>query len=85
MQNTRYTTTVAHVIKMYAQDIAHAAYDSVVESADYSISDNCFKIQFLLSESALHTDAYSLAVAALNCGADTVVRECMYDNLTKHA
>ena len=85
MQNTRYTTTVAHVIASYAADIKHAAYDSVAEASDYSITDNCYKIQFLLSESALHTNAHSLAVAALNCSADTVVRECMYDKLTKHA
>ena len=85
MQNTRYTTTVAHVIESYAADIKHAAYDSVAEAGDYSITDNCYKIQFLLSESALHTNAHSLAKAALNCNADTIVRECMYDKLIKHA
>ena len=85
MQNTRYTTTVAHVIATYAHNVAHAAYDSVAEAGDYSITDNCYKIQFLLSESALHTNAHSLAVACLNADADTVVCECMYDKLTKHA
>jgi len=84
MQNTRYTTTVAHVIATYAQDVAHAAYDSVAEASDYSITDNCYKIQFLLSESAKHTDAHSLAVAALNSTLDTVVRECMYTQLQQH-
>ena len=85
MLNTRYINTVAHVIATYANDIAHAAHDSVAEASDYSITDNCDKIQFLLSESAQHTDAHSLAVAALNSTYDTVVRECMYDKLTKHA
>ena len=79
MQND--TVSVATVIATYAKQIANAAYDSVVESNDYSITDNCAKIQFLLEESAQHTNVHDLAVAALNCTLDTVVRECMYNTL----
>ena len=85
MQTQTYTNAVASVIAHYAKSIANASYDSVAEASDYSITDNCDKIQFLLSESAKHTNANSLAVAALNSNLDTVVRECMYDKLTKHA
>jgi len=81
MQNTQYTTAVASVIAHYAKQIANAAYDSVAESNDYSVTDNCDKIQYLLAESAQHTSVQSLAVAALNSAEDTVVRECMYTQL----
>ena len=84
MQNTQYTTAVAQVIEDYARSIKNAAYDSVAEANDYSITDNCDKIQYLLSESALHTTVHSLAVAALNSTYDTVVRECMYTQLMQH-
>ena len=76
-----YTNAVATVIAYYAKSIANAAYDSVAEANDYSITDNCEKIQYLLAESAQHTTVQSLAVAALNSAADTVVRECMYTQL----
>ena len=81
MQNTQYTNAVASVIATYAKSIANAAYDSVAEANDYSITDNCDKIQYLLAESAQHNTVHSLAVAALNSSADTVVRECMYTQL----
>ena len=83
MQQTlhTYTNAVATVIAFYAKSIANAAYDSVAESSDYSITDNCAKIQFLLAESANYTTVQSLAVAALNSAEDTVVRECMYTQL----
>jgi len=81
MQNTQYTTAVASVIAYYAKMIAQASYDSVAEANDYSITDNCAKIQYLLAESAQHTTVQSLAVAALNSAEDTVVRECMYTQL----
>ena len=81
MQNTQYVTTVAQVIEYYAKQIANAAYDSVAEANDYSITDNCDKINFLLTESAQHNTVYSLAVAALDSTLDTVVRECMYTQL----
>ena len=84
MQNLQYTTAVAAVIENYANSIKNAAYDSVVEAGDYSITDNCDKIQFLLSESAQHTTVKSLAIAALNSTLDTIVRECMYDSLMQH-
>ena len=76
-----YTNAVATVIAYYAKSIANAAYDSVAEANDYSITDNCDKIQYLLQESAEHTTVQSLAVAALNSTLDTVVRECMYTQL----
>jgi len=76
-----YTNAVASVITYYAKQIANASYDSVAEANDYSITDNCDKIQYLLQESAQHTTVQSLAVAALNSSADTVVRECMYTQL----
>jgi hypothetical protein len=79
-----YTNAVSAVIAQYAQNIANAAHDSVAESNDYSITDNCAKIQYLLAESAQHTSIDSLAVAALNCTEDTVVRECMYESLMQH-
>ena len=79
-----YTQTVSSVIAYYAKSIANAAYDSVAESNDYSITDNCDKIQYLLAESAQHTDVHSLAVAALNSSLDTVVRECMYTQLMQN-
>ena len=85
MQNTQYTTAVATVIATYAKLIADAAYDSVAEANDYSITDNCDKINYLLAESAQHNTVQSLAVAALNSAADTVVRECMYNNLMQYA
>ena len=85
MQNTQYVTAVAQVIENYAKLIANAAYDSVVESNDYSITDNCAKIQYLLAESAQHNTVHSLAVAALNCAQDTAVRECIYNSLMQHA
>ena len=81
MQNTQYTNAVANVLEFYAKQIANASYDSVAEANDYSITDNCDKIQYLLAESAQHTTAQSLAVAALNSNLDTVVRECMYTQL----
>ena len=84
MQNTQYTTAVAQVIENYTKLIANAAYDSVAEANDYSITDNCDKIQYLLQESANYTTVQSLAVAALNSAADTVVRECMYNSLMQH-
>ena len=80
-----YTNAVSAVIAYYAQAIAHASYDSVAEANDYSITDNCTKIQYLLAASAQHTSINSLAVAALNCSEDTVVRECMYTQLMQHA
>jgi len=83
MQN--YTTAVATVIAYYAKMIANASYDSVAEANDYSITDNCDKIQYLLAESANYTTVHSLAVAALNSSADTVVRECMYTQLMQYA
>jgi len=61
MQNTQYTTAVASVIAYYAKQIANAAYDSVAEANDYSITDNCAKIQFLLAESANYTNVHMLA------------------------
>ena len=76
-----YTNAVASVIAYYAKQIANASYDSVAEANDYSITDNCYKIQYLLAESAQHTTVQSLAVAALNSSADTVVRECIYTQL----
>ena len=76
-----YTNAVASVIAYYAKQIANASYDSVAEASDYSITDNCTKIQYLLQESAQHTTVQSLAVAALNSAEDTVVRECMYTQL----
>ena len=79
-----YTNAVSAVIAYYAQSIAHASYDSVAESNDYSITDNCTKIQYLLAASAQHKSVKSLAVAALNSAEDTVVRECMYENLMQH-
>ena len=86
MQNTQYVTAVSAVIAYYATQIANAAYDSVAESSNsYNISDNCYKIQFLLSESALHTNAHSLAVACLNANADTAVCECMHNYLMQYA
>ncbi len=86
MQNTTYyPAAVANVITHYAQAIARASYDSVVEAGDYSITDNCAKIQYLLSASAQHTSVKSLAVAALNSAEDTVLRECMYTQLMQHA
>ena len=85
MQNTQYTTAVASVIAYYAKSIANAAYDSVAESSDYSVTDNCAKIQFLLAESANYTTVQSLAAAAINSAADTVVRECMYTQLMQYA
>jgi hypothetical protein len=84
MQNLQYTTAVAQVIESYATTIKNAAYDSVAEANDYSITDNCDKIQYLLQESAQHTTVDSLAVAALNSTLDTVVRECMYTQLQQH-
>jgi hypothetical protein len=81
MQTHTYTNAVATVIAYYAKQITNAAYDSVAEASDYSIIDNCDKIQYLLAESAQHTTVQSLAVAALNSTADTVVRECMYTQL----
>lgn len=81
MQTQTYTNAVASVIAHYAKSIANASYDSVAEASDYSITDNCAKIQYLLAESAQHTTVQSLAVAALNSSADTVVRECMYTQL----
>jgi len=81
MQTQTYTNAVATVIAFYAKQIANASYDSVAEANDYSITDNCEKIQYLLAESAQHTTVQSLAVAALNSAADTVVRECMYTQL----
>lgn len=84
MQNLQYNTAVAAIIECYANNIKNAAYDSVAEANDYSIADNCDKIQYLLVESAKHTTVKSLAVAALNSTLDTVVRECMYDNLMQH-
>jgi len=54
MQNTQYVTAVAQVIEYYAKQIANAAYDSVAEANDYSVTDNCAKIQYLLAESATH-------------------------------
>ena len=76
-----YTNAVATVIAHYAKKIADASYDSVAESNDYSITDNCAKIQFLLIESANYTTVDDLAVSALNSALDTVVRECMYTQL----
>ena len=84
MQNTQYITAVAQVIENYAKQIANAAYDSVAEANDYSITDNCDKINYLLAESAQHNTVHSLAVAALNSTLDTVVRECMYTQLQQH-
>ena len=84
MQNTQYTTAVAQVIEYYAKQIANAAHDSVAEANDYAITDNCDKINYLLAESAQHTTVHSLAVAAFNSILDTVVRECMYENLMQH-
>ena len=81
MQNENYITTVATVIESYATTIKNAAYDSIAEASDYSIQDNCDKIQYLLQESTKHTTIKSLAVAALNSSYDTCVRECMYNNL----
>ena len=76
-----YTNAVASVIAFYAKKIADASYDSVAESNDYSITDNCDKIQYLLAESANYTTVDDLAVCALNSTLDTVVRECMYTQL----
>ena len=84
MQNTQYVTAVTQVIEYYAKQIANCAHDSVAEANDYSVTDNCAKIQYLLAESAQHTTVHSLAVAALNCALDTVVRECMYTQLQPH-
>jgi len=84
MQNTQYVTAVAQVIEYYAKQIANAAYDSVAEANDYSVTDNCAKIQYLLAESAQHTTVHSLAVAAFNSTLDTVVRECMHTQLQPH-
>ena len=81
MQTQTYTNAVATVIAFYAKQIANASYDSVAEANDYSITDNCTKIQYLLAESANYTTVQSLAVAALNSNADTVVRECIYTQL----
>ena len=85
MQNTQYTTAVASVIATYAKKIADASYDAVAEANDYSITDNCDKIQFLLEASAKYTTVHMLAVAALNSGLDTVVRECMYESLMQYS
>ena len=86
MQNTAYTTAVASVIAAYAKSISAAAYDSVAESSNsYNISDNCYKIQYLLAESAHYSTVHDLAVAALNSNADTAVCECMYDQLLQYA
>ena len=85
MQSTQYTTSVASVIAYYAKMIADAAYDSVAEAGDYSITDNCKKIQFILSASANYTSVHMLANACLNAAADTAVCECMYDNLMQYA
>ena len=85
MQSTQYTTAVASVIAYYAKMIADAAYDSVAEANDYSITDNCDKIQFILAASANYTNTHMLAVAALNSDLDTVVRECMYTQLMQYA
>ena len=82
MQNENYITTVATVIESYATTIKNAAYDSIAEASDYSIQDNCDKIQYLLQESRKHTTIKSLAIAALNSSYDTCVRECMYNNLS---
>ena len=84
MQNTQYVTAVAQVIENYAKQIANAAYDSVAEANDYSITDNCDKINYLLQESAQHTTVHDLAVTALESTLDTVVRECMYTQLMQH-
>ena len=79
MQN--YYTQVSTAIAHYAQQIAYAAADSVVEQNDYCIIDNCYKMQFLFNNYNSFTNVEDLASCCLSSSADTAVRECMYNVL----
>ena len=80
MQN--YYTQVSTAIAHYAQQIAYAAADSVVEQNDYCIIDNCYKMQFLFNNYNSFTNVQDLASFCLSSSnADTAVAECMHNVL----
>ncbi len=82
MQNTKYENTVIAAIENFANTIANAAHDSVVENADYSMHDSVQAIDFIMRNYMQHTSVQSLASAALNSTLDTVVRENIHAQLT---
>ena len=82
MQNTTYTNTVIATIENLAAQIKAAAHDSVAEANDYSVTDNADSINFIMQNYAQHTNAASLANAALSSTLDTVVRENIHAQLT---
>ena len=82
MQNTKYENTVIAAIENFANTIANAAHDSVVENNDYGLHDSIDSIHFIMQNYMQHTSVQSLASAALNSNLDTVVRENIHAQLT---
>ncbi len=82
MQNTKYENTVIAVIESLAALVSNAAHDSVAEKCDYSIIDNVQALQYVYANYAQHSNAASLANAALASSLDTVVRENIHAQLT---
>ena len=82
MQNTKYENTVIATIENLAAQIKNAAHDSVAEKNDYSIIDNVQALQYVYANYTQHSNAASLASAALSSNLDTVVRENINAQLT---
>jgi UDP-N-acetyl-D-mannosaminuronic acid transferase (WecB/TagA/CpsF family) len=82
MQNTQYVNTVTAAIENFANTIANAAHDSVVENADYGLYDSVQAIDFIMRNYTQHTSVQSLASAALSSTLDTAVRENIHAQLT---